>query len=219
MPAGFHRLPDLTRSALDAGPFRRARKLPLLADLVARAVDAADIFGAETIIYTNVDIAPTLDFHAAVGALLDQGFDAFTITRRTLAKDWPGGAADLPLMRAQLGEPHPGRDCFVFGREAARRYDLGLTCIGAPAVGKTLAANLLCHASGLRGLQGFAPDVPPRRGTAPWQAPELADYTEHNRRELLAVLGRLRAAGRGSPHPAWTKLVGRLAAPPSFSQP
>lgn len=212
VPAGFQRLPDLTRSVLDVGTFRRARRLPLLADLIARAVEAADEFGAETIVYTNVDIAPMPDFYVVVDALLGQGFEAFTVTRRTLKKDWPGGVRDLPLMRAQVGEAHPGRDCFVFGREAARRYQLGLACIGASAVGKVLAANLMCHASRYEDFKDLHLTFHLGEDRA-WQAAELDDYLAHNRRELLAVLGALREAGLSSAHPAWAKLSGRLASP------
>ena len=135
-PPGFHPLPDLTRSVLDAARFETPRRLPMLADLIARALDAADRLRADWIIYTNVDIAPMPDFYAAIAALIDGGHDAFTINRRTIPRDWPNGVSDLPLMRAQVGTPHPGRDCFVFGREAARGFDLGTACIGAQIRGK-----------------------------------------------------------------------------------
>ena len=203
VPPGFHRLPDLTRSVLDVGQrFVEPRKLPLLADLVSRALDAADRFGADWIIYTNVDIAPTLDFYPTVARLIDHGHDAFTINRRTIARDWPGGVSDLPLMRARVGTPHPGRDCFVFARGAAKLYDCGLACIGAKEVGKVFAANLLAHA---RRYEEFTDlHVTFHLGDdRAWLAPGMNDYTAHNRRELAAVVGRLRAAGMESAHPAW----------------
>lgn len=208
-PTEFRRLPELTRSVLDMGRFQRPRKLPLIADLVARAVEAADALEVETIIYTNVDIAPMPDFYPAINALLSQGYDAFSVARRTLAKDWPGGVDDLPLMRAQVGAPHPGRDCFVFHREAARRFDLGLACIGTTPVGKVLAANLLCHASNYADFKDLHLTFHLGEDRA-WLAADLDDYAAHNRRELLGVLGRLRARGLGSPHPAWAKLRQRL---------
>lgn len=209
IPPDFHRLPDLTRSMLDVGRFRRPRRLPLVADLIARAVEAADGLGAETLVYTNVDIAPMPDFYVAVAALLDAGHDALSITRRTLPKTWPNGVADLPLMRAQVGQPHPGRDCFVFAREAARRYTLGLACIGVGRVGKVLAANLLCHSANFAEFKDL--HLTFHLGDdQPWQSGEFSDYTAHNERELRAVLHALLADGLGSLHPLWQKLLGRL---------
>ena len=208
-PAGFRRLPDLERSVLDVGRFARPRKLPLIADLVARAVAAADATGADTVVYTNVDIAPVPDFYPAIAALLGRGYDAFSITRRTVSKDWPGGVADLPLMRAQLGAAHPGRDCFVFAREAARRYDLGRACIGMTPVGKVLAANLLAHAVRYEDFKDLHLTFHLGEDRA-WLAPDQEDYAAHNRAELLGVLRRLQARGLGSAHPAWTRLIRRL---------
>ena len=209
-PAGFHALPDLTRSVLDAARFETPRKLPLLADLVARAVEAADHLRADWIVYTNVDIAPTPDFYNAIAALIDAGHDAFAINRRTIPRDWPNGVSDLPLMRATLGEAHPGRDCFVFAREAGRAFDCGTACIGAQFVGKVLAANLLCRAGHYEDFTDLHLTFhlgDDRR----WLAPAQREYGDHNRRELAGVLGRLHASGAASAHPSWTEMVRRFA--------
>ena len=209
-PPGFHALPDLTRSVLDAARFEMPRRLPLLADLLARGVDAADRFGADWIVYTNVDIAPMPDFYTAIAALIDRGHDAFTINRRTIPRDWPNGVSDLPLMRAEAGTPHPGRDCFVFGREAARAFDAGLACIGAQYVGKVLAANQLHAARRYADFENLHLTFhlgDDRR----WLSPAQREYGDHNRRELAAVLRRLSASGSTPTHPAWTELVRRFA--------
>ena len=209
-PPGFHALPDLTRSVLDVARFETPRRLPLLADLLARALAAADHVGAEWIVYTNVDIAPMPDFYPAVAALIDGGHDAFTINRRTIPRDWPNGVLDLPRMRAETGTAHPGRDCFVFGREAARTFNVGLACIGAQYVGKVLAANLLARARRYADFEDLHLTFhlgDDRR----WLSPAQSEYRDHNRRELAAVLRRLLAAEGGSTHPAWTELVRRFA--------
>ena len=209
-PPAFRVLPDLTRSVLDVAAFQTPRRLPLLHDLLASAVNAADHVGAQWIIYTNVDIAPMPDFYPAVAAMINGGHDAFTINRRTISQDWPNGVLDLPLMRAETGAPHPGRDCFVFEREAARAFDAGLACIGAQFVGKVLAANLLARARRYadfvdRHLTFHLGDD--RR----WLSPAQREYGDHNQRELAGVLQRLLAAGAVSPHPAWAELVRRFA--------
>ncbi len=208
-PPDFRRLPDLTRSVLDVGTFQKRRKLPLIGDLIQRAVDAADACGAGAIVYTNVDIAPMPDFYPAVSALLDRGYDAFTINRRTLARIWPNREADLPLMRAQVGEAHPGRDCFVFSREAARRYDLGSACIGAQYVGKVLAANMLYWASRYEDFAGLHLTFHLGADRS-WLTPALGDYGEYNRRELAGALRRLQAKGGAPAHPAWREMVERF---------
>ena len=209
-PPHLQALPDLVRSVLDTARFETPCRFPLLADLLSRALDAADRLRAGWIIYTNVDIAPMPDFYDAVAALIDGGHDAFTINRRTIARDWPNGVSDLPLMRTQFGVPHPGRDCFVFGREAARGFDLGAACIGAQFVGKVLAANMLCRAQNYADFEDLHLTFhlgDDRR----WLSPAQREYGEHNRRELSAVLQRLRASGGASSHPAWTELVTRFA--------
>ena len=209
-PPDFAALPDLTRSVLDAARFETPRRLPLLADLIARALDAAGRLRADWIIYTNVDIAPMPDFYAAAAALIDRGHDAFTINRRTIPRDWPNGVSDLPLMRAHPGTAHPGRDCFVFAREAARGFDLGAACIGAQFVGKVLAANLLCRARNYADFEDLHLTFhlgDDRR----WLSAAQREYSDHNRRELAAVLQRLRASGGASAHPAWAELMERFA--------
>ncbi len=210
LPPAFDSLPDLTRSVLDSGRFETRRKLPLLADLIARAADAAGRLGADWIIYSNVDIAPMPDFYSAVSALLDRGYDAFTINRRTITRDWPNGVSDLPLMRAQAGAPHPGRDCFVFGREVARAFDCGLACIGAQYVGKVLAANMLRLARTYADFEDL--HLTFHLGDDQrWLSLAQREYADHNRRELAGVLTRLRAVGAEPEHPAWTELIRRFA--------
>ena len=212
LPAGFELLPDLERSVLDTSRFQTSRKLPLIGDLISRAVDAADRVGADWIIYSNVDIAPMPDFYSAIAALLARGYDAFSINRRTIRADWPGGVSDLPLMRAEVGTPHPGRDCFVFAREAARAFDCGDACVGADFVGKVLAANAVRHSRRYADLQDLHLTFhlgDDRR----WLSPEHQEYSEHNRRELASVLGRLRSIGEEPAHPVWKELIRRFSDP------
>lgn len=213
VPPGFEALPDLARSVLDVGgPFAVPRRLPLLGDILGPAAIAARAAGCETLIYTNVDIALMPDFYLAVAALFDGGREAFTVNRRTVAKEgWPGGAADLPLMRAQVGEAHPGRDCFVFPAALGAGLDLGTACIGAQYVGKVLAANLLVAVPAER-YEDFADlHLSFHLGAdRPWLSSRFDDYNQHNRRELAAVLRRLRAAGRVSVHPEFTGMEARF---------
>ena len=123
---GLRRTADLTRSILDFGRFKTRRKLPLVRDLFDRLHAVSD---AEYMIYTNVDIALMPSFYVSVAALIAQGYDAFVINRRTISKAFTR-IDELPLMYAQLGEPHPGHDCFVWRRDAIRSIG-SPTCVSA----------------------------------------------------------------------------------------
>lgn len=139
IPADFTMTSDLDRSVLDFGDFEIKRKLPLLKDILDRLFEATD---AEYLIYTNVDIALQPHFYLAVNRIVEQGVDSFIINRRTITEEYPE-IEQIPLMYAQVGKKHPGRDCFVFRRQYYKHYELGNICIGALRVGAAFALNLI----------------------------------------------------------------------------
>ncbi len=67
---------------LDCGRFAVPRKLPLIKDILGRLYDASD---AEYFIYTNVNIGLMPNFYVAVNAIIESGYDAFVINRRTIS--------------------------------------------------------------------------------------------------------------------------------------
>jgi hypothetical protein len=142
IPDFLKKTPDLERSVLDVGLFRAPRKLPLMKDILDRLYEASD---AEYFIYTNVDIILLPHFYSAVYALIQRGYDAFTINKRCVFAN-VNGPEDLPVLWAEIGVSHPGFDCFVFRRDVYPQYDLGSICIGAPLIGAALAVNLAAHA-------------------------------------------------------------------------
>jgi hypothetical protein len=142
VPEGFGTTPDLERSVLDLGTFKVPRKLPLLADIIGRMYDNSD---ADWLIYTNVDIALQPHFYSAVASIIDDGFDAFVINRRTISSRYTS-PAELPEMYAQVGTEHPGYDCFVFHRSLWPKVDVDRIVIGMPGICRTLFANLAVHA-------------------------------------------------------------------------
>lgn len=182
LPASFRRPPELGRSIADLRPFRVRRKLALLRDILEAGWSGGS---ADYMIYTNVDIALQPYFYLAVAAFIGRGYDAFVINRRTI----PSASfdlADLPLMYAELGEPHPGYDCFVFRRDLYPRFTLGEVCIGTAWVGRTLLANLAVHGARFREFRD-------RRLTfhlgdsLPWRRSEYDDYLQANREEYLRI--------------------------------
>ena len=185
-PADFHRTPDLEKSVLDCGDFRKQRKLPLLKDILDRLYQATD---AEYLIYTNVDIGLLPHFYLAVSQFIDAGFDAFVINRRTISSQYKN-VKHLPLMYAQAGQPHRGWDCFIFCREAYSKYALGSVCIGASRVGLAVLSDLVAYAGNFYEFtdQHVTFHIGDERN---WLNRAYADYDEHNTRQLLNILETL----------------------------
>ena len=186
-PPDFVRTPDLQRSILDLGTFAKPRKLPLLRDLLDRAVNCSE---AEYVIYTNVDIGLLPGFYRAVDQLIDAGYDCFAINRRTIS-DRHTEVAQLPLMWAEVGQKHPGHDCFVIPRSQYASYELGDVCIGMAWVVKPLLLNMAYFAERFHIFEDLHLTFhvgDPR----PWTNPEFADYRRHNRGQFMAVKESLR---------------------------
>jgi len=185
-PADFYPTPDLEKSVLDYGDFKKPRKLPLLKDLLDRLYQATD---AEYLIYTNVDIGLLPHFYLTVNQFIDAGHDAFVINRRTIS-DRRQSVEQIPLMYAEVGKPHRGWDCFIFRRDAYPQYQLGSVCIGATRIGLVLLSNLLACASNFVEFKDehLTFHIGDERN---WLNKAYADYDEHNTRQLLAALETL----------------------------
>jgi hypothetical protein len=186
-PADFGSVGWLERSVLDVGTFAEPRRLPLLCDILDRLYAASE--GSDYLIYTNVDIALMPSFYLTVANLIDNGYDAFTINRRTIS-DRYDDPADLPLMYADVGKPHPGRDCFVFQRQAYPKYRLARVCLGAPGVGRTLELNLVAFADRFEKFKDLHATFHIGNDRV-WKSARFADLKRFNEAELSAVLDQL----------------------------
>ncbi|MCK5603519.1 hypothetical protein KAR91_16665 [Candidatus Pacearchaeota archaeon] len=142
VPDGFIPTQDLKRSIKDLAYFKKSRKLPILKDILDRLYDTSD---AEYLIYTNVDISLMPSFYVSVNALIEEGYDAFTINKRLISDKFKS-IDEIPIMYAEAGKIHRGHDCFIFKRQVYPKYILGKVCIGAVGIGRTLLFNLSCHA-------------------------------------------------------------------------
>ncbi len=186
IPAGFYLTPDLDRSVVDFGAFRKKRKLPLLADILDRLYGASE---AEYFVYTNVDISLQPHFYVAVNALIAQGYDAFVINRRTIDAAYRN-LSEIPLMYAETGEKHPGFDCFVFKREVYSQYKLGAVCLGIPWIDHVFIMNLVCHAQNFSVFRKL--HLTFHLGDSQtWLKEKYADYYAHNKAEAKKVLAAL----------------------------
>jgi hypothetical protein len=204
-PADFGRTPELTRSILDLGRFEKRRRLPVLRDLLDRLHAASD---ADYLVFTNVDIALMPHFYLWVARRVLEGVDALAINRRTISGRFTA-VDELPLMYAELGEPHPGHDCFVWRRDAYPRYRLHDVCVGTIGVGKALVVNQLC--TGPRWQEVTDAHLTFHLGAErAWLAGDEADYRAFNLGELGKIVSDHRAAGRLPDHPLVARFTRNL---------
>jgi hypothetical protein len=198
LPGCFIRVPDLTRSVTDIKTFKKRRKLALIKDILDALFDAAG--DAEYMIYTNVDIALQPYFYHAVSQIINQGYDAFVINRRTIS-DRYSALDEIPLMYAEIGESHPGYDCFVFRRDVYPKFKLGTICIGTAWIGRTLLANLVTYATKFKEFRNK--HVTFHIGNSlPWRSNEYQDYFRENWNEYLKIFQQLEAE-HGEFEPIW----------------
>lgn len=206
IPPHCKKLPPLDRSILDFHTFGQPRKLPLIQDILDRLYDATD---AEYLIYTHVDITLMPHFYSALTKLFESGADALSITRRTIRAEY-SSASELPLMYAELGEQHPGHDCFVFRRGTYRKFDLGRACIGLRLFARIVLLNIIVYAkkfeihSDLHMTFHLGDD-------RAWMGDTFADYTEFQRNEMRTLLRKYHAEGKLKDDPFIIRQIKRNA--------
>jgi hypothetical protein len=171
------------------------RRLPLLKDILDRLYEVSD---AEYFIYTNIDIALMPHFYQAVNALIDQGYDAFVINRRTISEKFLTNS-DLSLMFSELGASHPGHDCFIFKREAYSSYILYNSCIGEPPIGKILLCNLMYAAQKFEEFKNFHLTFHIGKDAA-WNYGQHKMLWLHNYKELEKIYYYFQKKDRPLPH-------------------
>jgi FkbM family methyltransferase len=194
-PEGFLRARNIDRTVLDLGTFQRQRPLPLLFDVVERGAELAG--PDDFIVYTNSDICLQPYFYRCIRDLIELGFDAITVNRRTLddRQKFPEGSS---LVRAETGLNHRGFDCFVFPKSAFDAYVRNHACLGIGGVARGLLYNMVARAEAMVMLQNVTLTYHfgnERR----WASPALADYTAFNLREYVHVLHEL-ARGKKARH-------------------
>lgn len=177
IPDYIHQQDDLTRSILDEDTFSMPRKLPLLADILNKLLNVE----ADFLIYTNVDIGLMPHFYQSIARYIEDGYDALIVNRRTVPGHY--SVSDLSYIYAELGEMHQGYDCFIFSKEILPKLKLGKVAIGAPGVGLALFINLVCLSSRFKLIANSHLTFHIGNDRA-WDNDRLADFRDHNRREL-----------------------------------
>ena len=187
VPDYFHPLPNLTKSVLDFGTFKVDRKLPLISDILQAAVQYGDW---DYMIYSNSDIALMPHFYTSVVKFLEDGYDGIIINRRTISDEYKE-VADLPLMFAQIGENHPGYDCFILSKSVATQMTLENVVVGAIKIGLALYLNMRVFCSHFQeiGDQHLTFHL---GNDQVWKNDKFQDYRDHNSKELKKVIKSLK---------------------------
>lgn len=147
IPDYFRQTPNLSRSILDIGRFKTKKKLPFIKDILDEAYNASTV--GDYIIYSNADIAIQPYFYDFIFQSIEGGLDSFVINRRTISKKYQR-PSELTAMYSEIGEEHPGFDCFIFPRESYSRFVLGKTILGANWIGRVLILNLIAFTKSFR---------------------------------------------------------------------
>ncbi len=187
IPEYFSLTPELTRSAIDLGTFKKTRKLPFIRDILDRLYEAAP--DADYMIYSNVDISLMPHFYSAISKIADKGYDAFILNRRTISDNFTE-ANMLPLMYAEVGKVHPGVDCFVFKRDLYPHFHLAKSFLGTLPIARCITSNLVVCCNKFLWVQkgDFTFHVGDDRS---WSAKTLQDYCVENFRQFDEILTKI----------------------------
>jgi hypothetical protein len=185
-PKGFKKTKLLEKSILDYGNFKTKRKLPLIKDILDRLYESSN---ADYFIYTNVDIALMPHFYNFIANVIKRGYDGFVINRRTISKNY-SSIDEIPQMYSEIGEKHPGYDCFVFKRDVYPKYQLGTACIGANWIGRVIISNVIAHSNKFKVFENehLTFHIGDDRS---WKIDKFSDYDTHNENILISILEKI----------------------------
>lgn len=186
-PEGFYCGRFLDRVVTNLAGFRKPQPLPLLFDILERGAELAGPH--DFLIYTNSDIILMPFFYSAVRDFIEHGFDAMNICRRTIGEHVLYESHEN-LARSEIGDIHPGSDCFVFSRKIYDQFIRNNACIGKEGVAKSLLFNIATAAERMLVLRNV--NLTYHIGDdRDWTSPEVQDYAAFNQQELQKLYQQL----------------------------
>jgi hypothetical protein len=185
VPEFIKKTPYLEKSVLDFGSFSKKIKLPLIAEILQKAMDEST---ADYIIYSNIDIGVYPDFYCKVNRLLEDGHDALIINRERIEPLYTS-VDDLDKILTQEGKNHPGFDCFVFHRSLFEKMELENICIGVPFIEITFSQNIFHLAQKFRLIETDQYTFHIGMEIFKKRAPK--EYVQYNRNEFRKAIKKL----------------------------
>lgn len=183
----FDSVTELKRSAVDFIEPQVPRHFPLLFDILSSGADQPGDF----FLFTNTDIAPMPHFYVFVQDLLQRGFDAIIINRRTVSHAFKS-PSDLPLSYSDIGRAHEGCDCFVLSRHLLETLPEHHSFIGISSVEMPLMMHMI--ASAAKPVYIYDGHVTLHIGDdKSWSNPKFDDYTSYNKAEFQRVIALIEA--------------------------
>jgi hypothetical protein len=175
---------NLERSVLDIKTFHKAKKLPLIGDILDKLIRSQP--NAHYYIYSNVDIGLKPHFYLFITKLIQNGVDAIAINRNDIPDHYKS-IDELPEIYSEIGKPHKGIDCFVFSAKYARKYDFQKSIVGSGPVGLCFIANMITYSNNFKWLENK--DLTFHIGdNMAWKKPKLGDYVKFNFLELTKIV-------------------------------
>lgn len=186
VPQGVDELLVLKRDATSIEGFEITRKLPLIFDLIDLADESQTL--ADYVIYTNSDICLQPNFYITVLDLLKLGFDSLIVNRRTIERKDEADFATLAS--ADIGNSHPGLDCFIFPRKLIGKFIRNNDVTGAGQVNRGLFLNLVTQANSLLVLTEA--NLTYHYGDdRTWTSSQMKEYENHNKSEVKCTYNAL----------------------------
>jgi len=177
--------PVLERSVLDMAEFDVPRRLPLLWDVLAGLGDSSEY---DLAVYTNVDISVQPMFYELLAEIVEDGHEAFSITRRTVQPRFRGSS--LARLSATGGTVHPGHDCLGFTNAIAEQLDPCDVSLGVRWVARSLLWQLQLHSSNFRNFGDLHATFHVGDDRA-WTNQRLRDYERYNGAQIKLLVETL----------------------------
>ncbi|AFY37245.1 hypothetical protein Lepto7376_0850 [[Leptolyngbya] sp. PCC 7376] len=189
IPEWIEATEDLEFSCLEYPELLDNRKLPSLADIIQRGLDAA--VDADALIYSNIDIAVQKEIYVNVKNELDQGAESLSITRRTIPQEFDS-PEQLDAMYQSKGEAHPGDDFFVFSKACFPKMSLRPVFVGVCWFDKILLLNAAAYGRPFKKIrdQCWTFHLGDDRT---WSTDRLHLISEYNRKYLVELVEEIEA--------------------------
>jgi hypothetical protein len=188
VPDYFNEKIILKKSVLDFGEFEVEKKLPVISEIIHAGNSTGNY---DYVIYTNVDIAVQPFFYEYIYQKICNGYEGLIINRRTISKQ-PGDINNLVNMYSEVGEQHPGYDCFILNCKHISEMEWGNACIGANWIGRILFANTIGWSEKFEIIEDA--HITFHLGDdRSWKSNKISDYEKHNTKEVVSALDKLKA--------------------------